>query len=85
METPKLEIRNALNTFFKDDAGEVVEYLESMLYDWYQHYAMGHYSMEHINNVVNAAFRVNDLLLKLNDAMQDEKNGKKLCPYSKAG
>jgi hypothetical protein len=85
MEAEKLEIRNALITFFKDDAGDVVEYMESMLYDWYQHYAMGHYNIDHINHVVNAAFRVNDLLLKLNDAMRDERNEKELFRYSKVG
>ena len=85
METQKTEIREALATFFKEDAGEVVEFMESMLYDWYQHHARDHYTIDYINDVVNAAFRVNDLLLKLNDAMQVDHNGKELYNYSKAG
>jgi hypothetical protein len=94
MEAQSMQIRDALNSFFKDDSGDMVEYMESMLYDWYQHYAINHYHIDHINKVVNAAFRVNDLLLKLHDAMQAAESGKEikanredqdLCSYSKAG
>jgi hypothetical protein len=62
-------IAEALEGFFKTSSGEVVEYLEKMLYEWYQHYALDHYQIEQINEMVNGVFRVNDLLLKLNDAM----------------
>lgn len=68
METQEMQIREALYTFYKENSADVVEIMESMLYDWYQHYAVNHYHIEHINKVVNAAFKVNDLLLKLNDA-----------------
>lgn len=70
MEAHKELIQDALISFFKDDSEEVVEFMESMLYDWYQHYAVDHYHIEHINKVVNTAFKVNDLLLRLNNAMQ---------------
>jgi hypothetical protein len=70
METQTTQIKEALDAFFKEDSSEVVEYMEALLYDWYQHYAVDHYHIEHINKMVNAAFKVNDLLLKLNDAMQ---------------
>ena len=85
METQKTEIREALTAFFKEDAGEVVEFMEFMLYDWYQNHARDYYTIDYINDVVNAVFRVNDLLLKLNDAMEVDHNGKELYNYSKAG
>jgi hypothetical protein len=69
METQNKQIIMALNSFFQEDSGKVVDYMESMLYEWYQHYAQNCHSIEHINEVVNSAFRVNDLLLKLMDAM----------------
>ena len=69
MDTQHKQIMEALELFFRDGSGEEVEYMESMLYEWYQHYAQDHHPIEHINEVVNGAFRVNDLLLKLNDIM----------------
>ena len=73
MEAHKDPIKDALESFFNEYSGEVVEYMESLLFDWYQHYAMDHYHIDHINKLVNAAFRVHDLLLNLQDAMQAEK------------
>ena len=70
METQNRQIMEALNSFFREDSSELVEYMESMLYEWYQHYAQDHHTIDHINEVVNSAFRVNDMLLKLNDIMQ---------------
>lgn len=67
METQVQEIMEALDSFFKDDSDKVVAYMESMLYDWYQHYAQENYRIDHINEVVNGAFKVNDLLLRLHD------------------
>ena len=69
METQVQEIMDALESFYKDDSEKVLEFMESMLYDWYQHYAQKNYRIEHINEVVNGAFKVNDLLLKLHDIM----------------
>jgi hypothetical protein len=74
MEAQTTQIKEALDSFFREDSSEVVEFMEALLYDWYQHYAMDHYHIEHINKVVNAAFKVNELLLKLNDAMQAARN-----------
>lgn len=62
-------IIEAVDSFFSQVPVEVIAYLESVLFEWYQHKAKDHDSMEHVNEVVNSAFRVNDLLLKLNEAM----------------
>ncbi|MFO7669208.1 MAG: hypothetical protein R6W31_06085 [Bacteroidales bacterium] len=61
-------ISDAVDAFFKETSDEVVEYLESMLYEWYQYYAQDRYQVEHIDKFVNVMFRVNDLLLRLQDA-----------------
>ena len=71
MHTYLKQCMEALDSFFNDNTGDVVEYMESMLYDWYQHYAQEHYSQEHIDNIVNGAFRVNELLLRLAEARSD--------------
>jgi hypothetical protein len=71
MGTQVLQIMDALESFYKEDSGKVVEYMESMLYDWYQHYAQDNYRIEYINEVVNGAFKVNDLILKLHDIILD--------------
>jgi hypothetical protein len=73
MKTDLDPIMDILETFFRDGSEDLVEIMESMLYEWYQHYALSHYEREHINEVVNGAFRVNELLLKLNDAMRANK------------
>ena len=57
----------ALESFFKDDSGDVVEYMELILYEWYQNHALEFHQVDQINEVVNGAFRVNELLLKLKD------------------
>ena len=85
METQEQKIMDALESFFKDDSEKVVEYMESMLYDWYQHYAQDNYQIEHINEVVNGAFRINDLILKLYDIMLSTKEEQGLIDYSIAG
>jgi hypothetical protein len=69
MDNKRQIIMDALESFFSHSGGEAIEYLEKMMYEWYQHYAQEHYHIDHINDVVNTTFRVNDLLLKLNDAM----------------
>jgi len=69
MEARLQKIIETLSSFLKEDADEVIGFMESMLYDWYQHYAQDHYTIDHINEVVNSTFKVNDLLLKLHDAM----------------
>ena len=66
---PMQELMQALESFFQENSGEMVEYLEAMMYEWYQHYAQEHHDIDHINRMFNSAFKVNDLLLKLNDAM----------------
>lgn len=73
MKTDLDPIPDILGTFFRNGTEDLVEIMEAMLYEWYQHYALEHYQREHINEVVNGVFRVNDLLLKLNDAMQQIK------------
>lgn len=75
METQMKQIIEALESFFKKCDNDVVETMESMLYDWYQHYALEHYQQEHITEVVNGAFRVNDLLLKLREAICSQPDG----------
>jgi hypothetical protein len=62
-------ILQAVESFFNETPGGVVEYLESMLYDWYQYSHQDRYRIEQVNEYVNVMFRVNDLLLKLTDAM----------------
>jgi hypothetical protein len=62
-------IIEAVDRFFSQVPGEIIEYMESVLFEWYQHHAREHYSIDHVNEVVNNAFRVNELLLKLNEAM----------------
>jgi hypothetical protein len=69
METYDKQIMAALESFFKDDSANVVEYMESILFEWYQHHALEYHKSDHINEVVNEAFRVNELLLKLQDIM----------------
>jgi hypothetical protein len=70
-------VLDAVDAFFNETSDEVVEYLESMLYEWYQYYAQDRYQVEHIDKFVNVMFRVNDLLLRLKDARHSlkEKNG----------
>jgi hypothetical protein len=75
METQMKQIIEALDSFFKRCDSDVVETMESMLYDWYQHYALEHYEQEHITEVVNGAFRVNDLLLNLREAICTLRDG----------
>jgi hypothetical protein len=43
--------------------------MESMLFEWYRYYAPDHCENEHIDEVVNTAFRVNELLLKLQEVV----------------
>ena len=69
MDNKRQMIMDALESFYRHSGGEVIENLEKMMYEWYQHYAQDHHHIDHINEVVNSTFRVNDLLLKLNDAM----------------
>jgi len=69
METYNKQMMEALESFFKDDSGDVVEYMESILYEWYQYHALEFHQVDHINELVNGAFRVNELLLKLQDIM----------------
>jgi hypothetical protein len=78
METKCNPILDTLESFFKDGSEDLVEIMESMLYEWYQHYALENYPREHINKVVNGAFRVNELLLKLSDAALTMKREKEL-------
>jgi hypothetical protein len=77
--TPQNELKNlnpegisamlqALESFFHAYPENVVCHMETMLYDWYTH-AQEHYPSGHIDEVVNRTFKVNDLLLKLYDAM----------------
>lgn len=62
-------LESALDSFFESSSGELVESLERMLAEWYQHYARDHYDPEKINDMVNGVFKINDLILKLNDAL----------------
>jgi hypothetical protein len=61
-------ILRVLESFFQEYPDNVIEHLESMLYDWYR-YAQEHYEDKYVNEVVNRTFKVNDLLLNLADAM----------------
>lgn len=58
-----------VDSFFSDSCVDAVTCLESMLFEWYQNYAPEHYDNDHIDEVVNTTFRVNDLLLKLQDVI----------------
>jgi hypothetical protein len=69
METGKQMLTDTLENFFSGSSGEELEYLEKMLYEWYQHYAQDHYEIDKINEMIAGVFKVNDLILKLNDAM----------------
>jgi hypothetical protein len=69
MDNKRQMIMDPLESFYRHSGGEVIEYLEKMMCEWYQHYARDHYHIDHINEVVSNTFRVSDLLLKLNDAM----------------
>jgi hypothetical protein len=77
--TPQNELKNlnpegvtamlqAIESFFQAYPKNVVSHMESMLYDWYTH-AQDYYPSGHIDEVVNRTFKVNDLLLRLFDAM----------------
>jgi hypothetical protein len=61
-------ILRVLESFFQEYPDNVIEHLESMLYDWYR-YAQEQYEDKHLDEVVNRTFKVNDLLLNLADAM----------------
>ncbi len=70
---PMQKLMQVLESFFQENSGEAVEYLESMMYEWYQHYAQEHHDADHINQMFNKAFKVNNLLLQLNDAILELK------------
>jgi hypothetical protein len=80
MQKANKEIMESLEGFFDSNSGEVLEYMEKMLYEWYQHYAQDHYHIDRINDMVGGIFKVNDLLLKLNDAMISLKEEQGLAP-----
>lgn len=66
METNR-SIHEVLEGFFKTSTGEEIEILEKLLYEWYRNYAIDHHHIDRINEVVHTVFKVNDLLLQLND------------------
>jgi len=47
METYNKQMMEALELFFKDDSGDVVEYMESILYEWYQYHALEFHQVDH--------------------------------------
>jgi hypothetical protein len=81
MDTSNKQINEALESFFDSCSGETVEHLEKLLYEWYQHYAQSHCDIQRINEMVGYVFRVNDLLLKLNDAMIAQKQAQGITTH----
>jgi hypothetical protein len=65
-------ILEIVESFLSNSCGDEVTCLEAMLFEWYQHYALYHYDSSHTDKVVNSAFRINDLLLKLQDAIHSD-------------
>jgi hypothetical protein len=68
-------IREIIGSLQECSNVNAVACLESMLFEWYQYYAPAHYDDDHIHEVVNTTFRVNELLLKLQDLLPSAGNG----------
>jgi hypothetical protein len=63
------ELLEIAETFFTNACVDAVACMESMLVEWYQYYAPEHCDNDHIDEVVNTTFKVNELLLKLQEVV----------------
>ena len=68
MKTTEKRILEAVEAFFQEGSGEVIDYLEAMLSEWYVQ-TRADRDDPYVSQMVNKVFQVNDLLLKLQDAM----------------